>query len=101
LLTFPTALVAESGHEPGTKLRYIGTMATSSALLGLLAWAVGRDRSLRDTDAKPDPTPAVATVLAFGVALGVSLLVPEASAYPLLLLLLTDPGAHRWRRARA
>ena len=100
-LPFPTSLVAEAGHDPGTKLLYIGTMATSSALLALLAWAVGRDRSLRDTDARPDPAPAAASVVAFGVALAISLLFPVTSYYPLLLLLLTDPLVHRWRRTRA
>ena len=53
-LPFPTALVAEVSDDPATKVLYIGTMAMSSAMLALLAWAIGRDRSLRDTDVRPD-----------------------------------------------
>ncbi|MEO7943830.1 MAG: TMEM175 family protein [Marmoricola sp.] len=100
LLPFPTALVATAGSDPVTKVFYIGTMAISSSLLGLMAWAVGRERSIRDTDSQPDPAPAVATVLGFALALAISLMFPDTSYYPLLLLLLTDPLTHALRRAR-
>jgi uncharacterized membrane protein len=101
VLPFPTALVAEVGHDPATKVFYIGTMAVSSALLALMAWAVGRNRSIRDTDDRPDPVPAVATVIGFVLALAISLTFPATSYYPLLLLLLTDPVTNALRRGRA
>jgi uncharacterized membrane protein len=100
LLPFPTALVAEVGHEPATKVFYLGTMAVSSALLALMAWAVGRNRSIRDTDDRPDPVPALATVVGFVLALAISLAFPATSYYPLLLLLLPDPVIHALRRGR-
>ena len=100
-LPFPTALVADVGRDPATKVLYIGTMTVSSALLGLMSWAVGRDRALRDTDHRPDPVPSVATVLGFVLALTMSLALPALSYYPLLLLLLTGPVVGRWRRRRA
>ena len=98
LLPFPTALVAVAGSDPVTKVFYIGTMAVSSSLLGAMAWIIGRDRSIRDTDHRPDPVPSVATVIGFVVALVISLTFPDAGYYPLLLLLLTDPLAHALRR---
>jgi len=100
VLPFPTALVAEAGDDPATKVFYIGTMAVSSSLLALMAWAVGRDRSIRDTDERPDPVAAVAAVIGFVLALAISLTFPATGYYPLLLLLLTDPITHVLRQGR-
>ena len=100
VLPFPTALVAEAGSDPATKVFYIGTMAVSSSLLALIAWAIGRKRSIRDTDDRPDPAPAVATVIGFVLALAISLTFPATGYYPLLLLLLTDPITNALRRGR-
>ncbi len=83
-----------------TKILYIGTMAVSSSLLALMAWAIGRNRSIRDTDERPDPAPAVATVIGFVLALAITLVFPATSYYPLLLLLFTDPITHALRRGR-
>ena len=100
LLPFPTALVAEVSDDPATKVLYIGTMALSSALLALLAWAIGRDRSLRDTDVRPDQGQAAGAVVGFVLALAITLTFPATGYYPLLLLLLADPAVRAWRRAR-
>jgi len=100
LLPFPTALVAEAGDDPATKVFYIGLMALSSALIALMAWAIGRDRSLRDTDHRPDPAPAAAAVLGFLLALAITLTFPATGYYPLLLLVLTGPAVGAWQRAR-
>ena len=99
-LPFPTALAAEVGEDPVTKVLYIGTMALSSALLALLAWAIGRDRSLRDTDRRPDQAQAAGAVAGFVLALAITLAFPATGYYPLLLLLLADPAVRAWRRAR-
>jgi uncharacterized membrane protein len=99
-LPFPTALVAEVSDDSATKVLYIGTMALSSALLTLLAWAVGRDRSLRDTDHRPDQAQAAGAVLGFALALAITLAFPATGYYPLFLLLLADPAARAWRKAR-
>jgi uncharacterized membrane protein len=53
-LPFPTTLVTGTSNDGVARLLYIGTMTVSSALLTLIAWTVGRDRSLRDTESKPD-----------------------------------------------
>jgi uncharacterized membrane protein len=105
-LPFPTALVTATSNDGLAKLLYIGTMAASSALLALIAWAAGRDRSLRDTDAGPDPAHSVVSTIAFLLALVISVTFPASGYWPLLLLLLIDPVAERlrnvWsRRARA
>jgi len=76
-------------------------MAVSSALLALLARAIGRDRGLRDTDDGPDAAQATATTVAFLLALVVSLAVPATGYWPLLLLLLADPLVDRLSRRRA
>jgi uncharacterized membrane protein len=100
LLPFPTALVAEVSDDPATKVLYIGTMALSSALLTLLARAVARDRSLRDTDRGPDEAQAAGAVVGFLLALAITLTFPATGYYPLLLLLLADPAVRAWRTAR-
>jgi len=100
VLPFPTALVAQAGHQAATKIFYIGTMAMSSALLAALAWAGGRNRSIRDTDQRPDPLPALASVVGFAIALAITLAVPSTSYWPLLGMVLCDPFVHWWRGSR-
>ena len=99
-LPFPTTLVADTNNDPLSKLLYIGTMSVSSILLALLAWRIGRDRSLRDTDPGPDAWQATATAAAFLLALVITLVLPAASYWPLLLLTLSDPVAAWLRRNR-
>jgi hypothetical protein len=74
-------------------------MAVSSSLLALMGWAVGRDRSIRDTDDRTDPVAAVAAVIGFVLALAISLTFPATGFYPLLLLL-TGPITHVLRQGR-
>lgn len=100
VLPFPTSLVAEAGHQPAAKVFYIGTMAVSSALLAVICWAIGRDRSIRDSDEAPDPARPFASSVLFLVALGLSLWVPALSYYPLLLLFLAQPSRRLWRHWR-
>jgi uncharacterized membrane protein len=103
VLPFPTALIAATSHDTLARVLYIGTMTVSSALLALIARAIGRDRTLRDTDAGPDTAHGVATTAAFLLALGISAVFPATSFWPLLLLVLVDPLANRLhaRRTRA
>jgi uncharacterized membrane protein len=97
-LPFPTALVASTSQDGVAKVLYLGTMAASSALLALIAWVIGRDRSLRDTDEKPDTAHAAVRTAAFLVALAVSTAFPVTSYWPLLVLIVTDPVVNRLRR---
>ncbi|AKU18603.1 hypothetical protein VV02_03530 [Luteipulveratus mongoliensis] len=104
VLPFPTALLAEpgAGDQAATKIFYIGTMAVSSALLAAICVVVGRDRSARDSDDKPDPTPLIQTTVAFVLALAISLTFPATSYYPLMLLMATDfPFRRLFSRAKA
>lgn len=98
VLPFPTALVAEAGSQPATKIFYIGTMALSSGLLAVLCWAIGRNRSIRDADDRPDPAPPIGALVCYVAALVLTLAVPATSYYPLLLLFLSRPGVRLWRR---
>jgi uncharacterized membrane protein len=90
-LPFPTALVVGTSDDSVAKLLYIGTMALSSGLLAVLGWAIGRDRSLRDDDARPDSLSAAATTVAFLLALVISVAFPVLGYWPLLLLVLGRP----------
>jgi uncharacterized membrane protein len=101
VLPFPTALIATTSHDTLARALYIGTMAVSSALLALIAHVVGRDRTLRDREAGPDPVHATANTLAFLVALVISVVFPATSYWPLLLLVLVDPVVARLRARRA
>jgi uncharacterized membrane protein len=98
-LPFPTALLAQenAGHQPATKVLYVGTMATSSLLLALLCVAIGRNDAIRDSDERPDQVKAFATVLTFAVVLVLMLVFPGLSYWPLLLLLLPDRLLALWR----
>lgn len=99
VLPFPTAVVASTADDALAKTLYIGTMATSSALLALMARAVGRDRNLRDTDEPPDSAHAAGVTVAFLLALTISIVFPATGYWPLLLLFLVDPIVEqRWRR---
>ena len=99
LLPFPTSLVTTTEHDPVAKTLYIGTMAVSSAILGIVAYVIARDRELRDTDEAPDLVQSVGTTAAFLAALAVTLVFPDTSYWPLLLLGLVDPVARWCRRA--
>lgn len=98
-LPFPTSLVAEAPDDALTKLLYMGTMAASSAVLSAIAWAMRRNPDVRDTDAPPDPSIAAASVVAFLVALTISVAAPATGYWPLLLLFLAEPVALRGRAA--
>jgi uncharacterized membrane protein len=97
-LPFPTSLVATSDHDAGAKVLYIGTMAVSSLVLTVIAALIGRNRHLRDTDETPGVLQSSATTVAFLVALVITLLFPETSYWPLLVLALVDPIARLWHR---
>ena len=97
-LPFPTSLVAASDHDPVAKILYVGTMAISSLLLALIAWAIRNDDSLRDSDEKPEVWTSIGVCLGFLVALAVMLAFPDTGYYPLLLLLLVDPVVRVVRR---
>jgi uncharacterized membrane protein len=101
VLPFPTALVAATQHDTLARTLYVGTMTTSSALLALIARAIGRDRTLRDTEAGPDPVHAAANTLTFLLALVITVVFPATSYWPLLLLILVDPVVDRLRTRRA
>ena len=101
-LPFPTALVTATGNNSVlVKMLYIGTMAVNAALLTLLARVIGRDRTLRDTDAEPGSVQAAATTVAFLIALVVSITVPAFGYWPLLLLFLSGSVGERLARSRA
>ena len=97
------ALVAEAAEQTATKTFYIGTMGVSSMLVMLLtlaAWRMNRVPSIRDRDPGPDPLRAAGTVVAFVLALVITLAVPETGYWPLLLLVLADPAVAALHRAR-
>lgn len=100
VLPFPTAMVSIAGHEAVTKVFYIGTMALNSAVLAVMAWAVGRNRSIRDSDERPDVLPGMLSAAGFVVALAVSLIFPGTGYYPLLILLAPQPAINLWRARR-
>ncbi|MEO6880508.1 MAG: TMEM175 family protein [Mycobacteriaceae bacterium] len=99
-LPFPTALAATAGSQPATKVLYIGTMLLASTLLALMSMRVGSTPAIRDSAHRPDPTPSWTTTAMLALALLLSLLVPAAGYYPVLLLLLSAPLDRAWHRLR-
>ncbi|SHH22394.1 Uncharacterized membrane protein [Jatrophihabitans endophyticus] len=88
-LPFPTALLADAGSQAVTKVCYIGTLALSSALLALVAVGVRRQLPA-GAAARPRVAPAAIDAVIFAVALGLCLLLPVLSYWPLLLLTVAD-----------
>jgi uncharacterized membrane protein len=99
-LPFPTALVAKAGHEPATKVLYIGTMALSTVAIGLVSLVMRRNPQIIDGDEKPDAVPGVLTGLLLLLALVITLAIPATSYFPLLLLFLDTPVRQLMRLAR-
>lgn len=98
-LPFPTALVAgHGGDQATTKILYVGTMAISSALLGVMSLLVARDDRRGGPAGRPDAVHAFATSVTFVVALLVMVVVPATSYWPLLLLLVSDRAVSSVRR---
>ena len=105
ILPFPTALVAGHGGDQAiTKVLYVGTMAISSALLGVMSLLVARDDRADRVDrvegpaGRPDVVHAFATSVTFVVALLVMVAVPATSYWPLLLLIVSDRAVSSMRR---
>jgi TMEM175 potassium channel family protein len=93
VLPFPTALVAapgDAGNQATTKLLYVGTMALGSWALALAALVITRHPELRDSPEEPHVAGAFGTAGTLVLALVIMLLIPAASYWPLLLLLLSD-----------
>jgi uncharacterized membrane protein len=97
-LPFPTALLSNGGDQAITKCLYIGTLGASSLCLTLLAVAIKRDSSVRESDVTPSAVPAAATVVLLAAALLITLVFPSTSYYPLLLLLASDGVTTLWRK---
>jgi uncharacterized membrane protein len=94
-LPFPTTLAAATSNDSLAKVLYLGTMAVSSTLLSFISYVVGRDRSLRDVEAKPDVRQSAGTAIGFLLALVITVTIPATSYWPLLILILVDPIV-RW-----
>ena len=98
VLPFPTALVAGStGQQAVTKLLYVGTMAVSALILAVICVVIRRHPEIRDSAESPDHVRAFAMCGAFVLALGVMVMIPSLSYWPLLLLLLPDRLVPLWR----
>ncbi len=99
-LPFPTTLVTDTDNDDLAKVLYLGTMAVSSIFLSCIAYEIGRHRSLRDTEHKPDIRQSVGTTIAFVLALVISVAIPVTSYWPLLLLGFVDPIVRLLRHRR-
>ncbi|WP_051551259.1 TMEM175 family protein [Nocardioides sp. URHA0020] len=99
-LPFPTALVATSGSSALTKVLYLGSMVVSTAVLTVLEAFLVLHPELTDGADDADPVAGVTNVVLLLAALAISVAVPAASYFPLLLLLVATPAANGWRRLR-
>jgi uncharacterized membrane protein len=90
-LPFPTALVAKAGHQPATKLLYIGTIFLSTLGTGVISWIISRNPAITDGEIMPDAMAGVAGAVLLLLALAITLLIPPTSYFPLLLLTLETP----------
>jgi uncharacterized membrane protein len=99
-LPFPTALVAKAGHQPATKVLYIGTMALSTLTTGLVSVVMRRNPQITDGQSQPDAEPGVVSGLLLVLALAITLAFPATSYFPLLLLFLETPVRLLLQRVR-
>ena len=91
VVPFPTSLVAVSGHDAVTKVLYVGTMATSIGIIGLLRVEIGRHPELTDGTPYAGPVGGLVTAGLMLLALMLMLTVPSTSYFPMLLLVLDGP----------
>lgn len=99
-LPFPTALVAKAGEQPPTKLLYMGTILLSTVLVGLIDQVIASNPEISDGAGPPDAERAIISAALLGLALVVTLAIPDTSYFPLLLLLLETPVRRLLHRGR-
>jgi uncharacterized membrane protein len=94
LLPLPTEITAAFETSKLSLALYIGTMAANSLLLTAIAWEIYRHPEIEEKDELESITAVWGTgitAVIFIIALALALLIPHATYYPLLLLLLTGP----------
>jgi uncharacterized membrane protein len=99
-LPFPTALVARAGDQAATKILYVGTIAVSTLVLGLVDHVVAGGEVVTDADGTTDMLVPLVNVALLLVALAIMLLVPVVSYFPMFLLALDDQVLRVLRRLR-
>lgn len=97
-LPFPTALLADAGSQPATKVLYIGTITMNVTVLAVMDLLVHRQPSVTGGQPLPDLAAAVVNVIMLVVTLILSLLLPGASYYTLVLLTLDKQVLWLWHR---
>jgi uncharacterized membrane protein len=100
-LPFPTAILATQSVR-GASMLYLGTLLVSSlALASTSAWVAAHPKlQMPPEGSATNAEPHWTTALLLGVAFLVTALIPGASVWPLLLLLLSGPiDALRHRRS--
>ena len=97
-LPFPTAILAtQSGHA--ASMLYVGTLLASSlALASTAAWVNAHPGLQRTPERGPAGEPHWTTAVLLIVAFALTVLIPRASVWPLLLLLLSGPVDKLLRR---
>ena len=99
-LPFPTALAARAGDQAATKILYVGTIAVSTLVLGLVDHVVAGGEVVTDADGTTDMLVPLVNVALLLVALAIMLLVPVVSYFPMFLLALDDQVLRVLRRLR-
>ena len=89
-LPFPTALVARAANQPATKILYIGTIALSTLILGMVNHSISPDRVVTDGESTAGMAAPLVNVGLLLVALVITLAVPATSYFPMFLLALDD-----------
>lgn len=97
-LPFPTSLLADAGSQPVTKVLYIGTITLNVTVVAVMDLLVHRQPSVTGGQALPRLASALISVIRLLVALILSLLLPGASYYTLLLLALDRQVLSLWQR---
>jgi uncharacterized membrane protein len=98
-LPFPTAMLGVHSATIGTTGLYIGTLTVSSACLASMRWHIDRTPALRRVELGKSVAEGYLTTALFGLALVLTLTIPGAGSWPLLLLVL-DPGLGSLLRLR-
>jgi TMEM175 potassium channel family protein len=100
-LPVPTAMVGEMDTEWLQEVLYIGTMLLNALIQLSVQLVVRHEPRLRAPD-RPLPTgglaAAIATVILFGLALGLALAIPGLGYFALFALFLTGPLQHVFAR---
>jgi uncharacterized membrane protein len=98
-LPFPTALIGGRLASVATNALYVGTLTASSACLASMRWHIERTPAVRGAAPRKSAREGFITTALFALALVLTVSVPDAGLWPMVVLVF-EPVTGYWVRRR-